>query len=410
MTGLLVTLVLFPVVGLAIGRIAGPVQPFLAGTGAIGAIVFVAGVLHVPIVATVIAIVVAAIVILIVRPAPKGPRLSYPIVPTILAAAIVIVLLTVTAIVPLDDYDGRAFWLLKAKAIAFDRSVDGPFFHLRESWDSRNQYPLLVPIDAGVLMIAGRDLDDRHVRWLYVLFAAGFALELRRRLGAWVAAAFLTLPVIASAATGAPSAYCDIALGAFAACAFFEIVDAVSPLRLGMWLSFVVLTKSEGLPLALLLLTIAAFVFRKRIGIAIAPFAIAAGALLFWRTRIPRSDEEPFARLIAGIPHHARTFVAYLGGFAREMVAIDRWGIAWIGVAVALIVLGIRRQWRPFALVVATIVPMIVLYAAVVAVSPWDRNVILGLAPRLLTQLVGPALYAYAASVSLLDGMPNDRL
>jgi len=414
--GLLVTVVLFPLVGLAVGRLVGPVQPFLAGAGAIGAIVFVASVLHAPLVATLIVLVVAAIVVLIVKRAPRREPASYPLLPTCIAAAIIFVLLAIAAIVPLEDYDGRAFWLLKAKAIAFDRSVDGAFFHQRETLDPRNQYPLLVPIDAATLLIAGRELDDRHVRWLYVFFAAGFALELRRRigtlcspaLGAWSAAVFLALPAIVNPAIGALSAGADIVLGAFAACAFFEIVEARSPLRLGLWLSFVALTKSEGLPLALLLFLIAAFVFRRRIAVAAVPLFIAIGTLLAWRSGVPSSDEQPVVRQIVTIPRHVHELVLYLVRFAHQSMAFESWGALWIAFFIAIVVLALRRERRTLLLVGATMLPMITLYAAVVAVSGWDPIAFESGAPRLLTHLLAPAFYA--VSVSLLDGMPNERL
>src|ERR1051325_8381835 len=344
--GLLATLVLFPLAGFALARVAGPMQPFLAGAGAVGAILFVTNAAGVPLVPMLVALVVASVVVLVVVRAPRREFIRYPLLPTLIAAVIAAALLAIAATVPLDDYDGRAFWLLKAKAIAVDRSVNGAFFHQHESFDPRNQYPLVVPIDAAVVMLAAHDLDDREVRWLYVFFAIGFALELRRRTGPWSAAVFLALPGIATQSLTAGS---DILLGAVTACAFFELVDAVSPLRLGLWLSFIALTKSEGLPLSLLLLVLRAFIFRKRIAVAAAPLFVAIATLLVWRSSVPRSDEPPFAHLIATIPQHAREFAHYLGGFATEMLAFANWGVLWMAVGVALIVLVSRRMWLPAA-------------------------------------------------------------
>jgi hypothetical protein len=304
MTGCIATLLLFPLVGVAVSRLVGRVQPFLAGAGAVGTLLFIAGVAHVPLRLAIGIIIAGSILILIVRRGKPAARIAYPPLPTAIAAVVSVWLLFMTAIVPLNDYDGRAFWLLKAKAIAHERQIDGPFFQQRASFSPRNQYPLLVPLDAAVAMMAGRELDDRQTRWLYACFGIAFALEIRRRIGAlvsaetgaWLAAAFLALPQIISASTGAASAGCDVPLGAFAAAAFFELVDGRSPLRLGMWLSFVTLTKSEGLPLAILLLLVAAFVLRKQAVAAAVPPAIAAAALLLWRTRVPRSDETPSPR------------------------------------------------------------------------------------------------------------------
>src|SRR4029079_18888810 len=174
---------------------------------------------------------ILAVIVLLALFGIVKPKLETPN-PILIAAAAW--LLIVTAVVPLDDYDGRAFWLLKAKAIAHERQVDGPFFQQRTSASPRNQYPLLMPADAAVLMLAGRELDDRHIRWLYACVAIAFALEVSRRLGPWFGAALLCLPEVFRAAQTASS---DVALGAFAAAAFFAIVEGKNPLQLGLWLS-----------------------------------------------------------------------------------------------------------------------------------------------------------------------------
>jgi len=75
---------------------------------------------------------------------------------------------------------------------------------------------------------------------------------------------------------------------------------------------------------------------------------------------------------------------------------------------IAIVVLALRRDHQTLPLIAATMLPMIALCATVVAVSGWEPIVFEGLAPRLLTHLLAPTFYA--ASVSLLDGMPNERL
>ena len=86
------------------------------------------------------------------------------------------------AIAPLNDFDGRAFWVLKAKGIAHERSIDGPFFH-GGTHDPRNQYPILIPLDGAVILSVAHDLDDRQLRWLYVALLAALALLVRERVG-----------------------------------------------------------------------------------------------------------------------------------------------------------------------------------------------------------------------------------
>ena len=394
MTGLLATIALFPAVGAAVSRLIGRVQPYLAGAGAVGALLFVLNLLHVPLLVALALIVAGTLAVLAWR--REMPRLHAPheLVPTLILAVVSAWLLFLTAVVPLDDYDGRAFWLLKAKAIAHERQVDGPFFQQRESASPRNQYPLLVPIDAAVTMLAGRELDDRHVRWLYALFAIAFALEVRRRLGAWPAAILICLPEVFRAANTAGS---DLALGAFAAAAFFPIAEEGPPLQLGFWLACAVLTKSEGLPLAALLFVVGAVVFRKRIVVAAAPFAAAISALLLWRERIHRSDEAHFTKLVFDWAQHLRQLRGTLLAFVEQLWTFANWGAFWIAVAAALLVLAYRRQWRTVALTTGVIVPMIALYAVSIAVTDFDLAQMDGLARRLLTHILGPALYALAA-------------
>src|SRR6185295_360351 len=110
-------------------------------------------------------------------------------------------------------------------------------------------------------------LDDRQLRWLYLGILAALALLVRERIatlvspavGAWCAALLVWIPQFAvETEGGALSAYNDIAIAAFAAGAFFELAEEVltrrggeaarsldREIRLGLWLAFLILTKSE---------------------------------------------------------------------------------------------------------------------------------------------------------------------
>src|SRR6185295_10630769 len=86
---------------------------------------------------------------------------------------------------PLTDFDGRVFWVLKAKAIAHEQSIDGPFFRGESTFSPRNRYPLLIPLDAAAVMGLARELDDKQVRGLYALTFLALLLVIRRRVGPW---------------------------------------------------------------------------------------------------------------------------------------------------------------------------------------------------------------------------------
>lgn len=418
MTGCLFTLIAFPLVGEALHRILGPVQRYLAGAGLTGTWLFLAGLagLRVSTAALILFACTALVIILRPRTEPRQ-RVHYPLLPDLILGCLAAWLLWTSSVVPLSDYDGRAFWLLKAKALAHEQHIDGPFFQLRTTSSPRNQYPILVPLDAALTMIVGRQLEEWHARWLYVCFGIAFALEVRRQigrffspvLGAWCGAALLSLPTILSHDFGAASAGSDVALGAFIAAAFFEIVAAESPLRLGVWLSFAALTKSEGFPLAILLLAIAAFTFRRRTAVAAAPLLVTLCSLFVWRARIPRSDENPFARMLFDLPGHRTRFYEFLRAFATQPLLLKAWGVFWLVFLVAICVLVIRRQFRTLLITSAVIVPMVILYAAVVAVTDWNPGVIIDLAPRLLVHLVGPAFYAIASAWAWRHSGPSNE-
>ena len=413
MTGAVVAVVFFLTIGLAVSRLVGPVQPWLAGAGFAGFILYVSAFLRLPLRAVAVALFVASVLTLIVlRRRVEQPRLKYPVLPTVMTAVAAIALAVIALIVPLNDYDGRAFWLLKAKAIAHEGRVDGPFFQ-GASWNPRNEYPLLVPFVAAVPMLAAGELDERHSRLVFVMFAVAMALEIRRRfalrgapaVGAWCAALLLWLPQIATDPDGsALSGYSDIALAAFTACAFFELIDATSPLRFGMWTSFVLLTKSEGLPLSFLLLLAGARVFRRNLGVLLVFYAPALMLLTIWRSWIPASDEIPFATLIFRLPQHWPELASSLGGFGEQFVALRDWGLLWVGVIAAFLMLLFRRQYRGAALAGAVVAPMIFLYASVFAVTGISMEALTGnIAPRLLTHLLGPALYVLGEASALLS-------
>lgn len=414
MIGLIATIVIFPAVGFAARRLVGTANSFLLGAGITGAWLFCAGIVHIPFALAAVLLLLATVASLVATRSSMWSdiRQDYPALPTIIAVIAAAWLLLVTTIVPLQDYDGRTFWLLKAKAVAHEGTVDGPFF-TGSTVSPRNQYPLLLPMDCALVMRISGSLDERHVRWLYACLPIAFALEIRRRfrgwfspsIAAWCAAVLMSIPqVLVRQDGGASSAYADIAMGAFAGCAAFEIIDRTSPARFALWLVFLTLTKSEGVPLALLLLAIAAFAWRRGAEIAAGPLSAAVALLLWWRTRVPQSDERDFVHIVLQLPNHWKRYGASLLEFARQPFVINNWGLLLVAFAGALIILIVRREWRPVALVASMMVPMIALYAAVFAVTDWAPIELTYLAPRLLTHLLGPMLFLVATAAHRLSG------
>jgi hypothetical protein len=403
MIGLLITLVLFPLAGCIAGRRTFS-ESFLTGVGVVGAALFVGGVLGVPFVATLVLVMCVAIARFVMQRGWNRPQ-SFAIAPTSLLIAPLLFLTFIAAITPLTDFDGRAFWLLKAKALAHDRSIDGPFFQNREVWSPRNQYPLLIPLDVATIMSLAADSDDHQFRFLYLGIFAALAFHLRNRLSkliepriaAWCAALFVWIPQFAiSDAGGALTAYNDIAVAAFVACAFFDLMEGERPLMFGVWLAFLTLTKSEGLPLAIILATIGAFSFRRRIVIAIAPIAVAAIALAAWRSGIPQTDEEPFLSRLPLLPERLDRILPAIGGVVRHAMSFNAWGIFWLAAIVGATLLAVRREWRPAAVIISVVGMYVVIYA----ISAWNPDHLIDQSvDRLLMHIAGPALFAISACV-----------
>ncbi|MEA2328516.1 MAG: hypothetical protein QOE68_3475 [Thermoanaerobaculia bacterium] len=404
MIGLLVTVLLFPLVGWSLGR-RGIGEAFLLGLGVTGSVLFIAGIAHVPLVIAFALLILASLVYVVLRRRPlQLPDLHSPW-PTILMAIPLLALTFAAAVTPLNDFDGRAFWALKAKGIAHERSIDGPLFH-GGTHDPRNQYPILIPIDGAVILSLAHSLDDRNLRWLFLGILAALALFVRERIGrlvspaagAWCAALLVWIPQFAvEPEGGALSAYNDIAIAAFAAGAFFELLDQQrrSEVRFGLWLAFLVLTKSEGLPFALVFLAIGAFVFRKRIFTPAVITSVATAALLIWRSRIPAGDEEDVFRLLPTIPEKLHRIGIAIAAFPRHMLLMPRWGFFWIAVIVAAIIAARidRRAW----LAIAVVASILAMYIAVYITTAWVPSELIAVtADRLLMHVIAPSLFLLA--------------
>ena len=367
----------------------------LFAIGACGATLFLAGVLHEPITPLIATMAVLIAIASSIRPVRKT-RVS------IVDLALIIPILAVivaACVIPLHDFDGRAFWMLKAKGIAHDQSIEGPFFQRGEMDAPRNDYPLLMPLDAATIMHFSGSLDDRLPRWLYVAVFVAFAWMVREELGGWAAALLVWIPAISVMPDGgATSAYCDIALGAFACGAFFEAVRGESAWRFGAWVAFVAFTKREGLPLALVLLVMGIFAFRKRIASGLIAPVIAIVSLIVWRARVAPGDEENLFTLASTLPEKLHRIPGAIAGLARHTVA-PVWALFWCAALVALIVLALRRQWRDFTLASLVIGGGLAISIVAYTATNWRQiDLINSSADRLLIHIVGPALYAMRRS------------
>jgi hypothetical protein len=433
MIGLLVTLILFPLAGWSLGR-RSIGEAFLFGAGLTGSILFLAGVIHAPLVVVLALIVVwgTGTAVWVLRHSPRPPSMHHPRLPTILMSLPFVALIFVAACTPLDDFDGRAFWVLKAKEIAREGAIDGPSFQAVTLDPRKNHYPILIPLDGAVILGIAHDFDDRQLRWFYLALLAALVLLVRERMGrlvspsagAWCAALLSWIPQFSvESEGGALSAYNDLAIAAFAAGAFFELMEEASrsgglavsasatpkwrdfgAIRFGLWLAFLVLTKNEGLPFAMILLAAGAFVFRKRITSSAIVAGTAAVALFVWRARIPPGGEEDIIGLLPTIPQKLHNLRAALAAFPRHMIAFSSWGAFWVAVIIAA-AFAIRVDRRAATIAIAVIASMLAVYCGVYVATEWVvTDLIAVTANRLLMHLAAPALFLLALGAQWWTG------
>src|SRR4029079_12450067 len=109
-----------------------------------------------------------------------------------------------------------------------------------------------------------------------------------------------------------------------------------------------------------------------------------------------------FASLIFNAPKNATRWAGAMSAFGKQIESFDDWGVVGFAIVASGAALLMRRQWKPVLQVLALTVPMIVLYAAIFAVTPWKLTDMSFLAPRLLTDFIGPGLYLVAAAASAI--------
>lgn len=371
------------------GRIAAF---FLLGSGINGMLLFVLGVAGVPLVRVTFLASLMATVLLCWTARHYVPRAEASAPAVLVLALPFAVALYLAGTRPLRDYDGRLTWMPKAEAIAREASIRGPFFHGERGLNLHNHYPLLVRLDVATL-------GTRAARFWYCLMPLAALLwccaAIRERHGAlasWLVATAAWLPRIVTAPEGgALSAYSDLSVMAFFGAAAISLPN---PALTGIWLACLVLTKNEGLLLALCLL-VAAARGRRSIAMIVPPLA-AAALLAVWRTSIPAAYDEQYSALFRELPSQWPRLAESISALAQHAIDLRTWGLFWIVAAIA-IAIGVFRR-NPIA--VATLLALGG-YSMTFAVTSWNINELARVsAHRLLTHLLVPALLVIAAMLT----------
>jgi hypothetical protein len=394
---LVLTLVLFPLVGAAAALLLQlPLPPsrvarfaflYLLGVGVNGAVLYVA----VPLVSlALVAFRWGSFATL-----REEPRERHGLATIVFALPLVVLLLS-AAVIPTRDYDGRVTWLPKARAIALEHSITGPFFHGERGLNLHNRYPLLLPLDAATVMRLSGDTRNEAARWIYVLIPICSLIVMRAMLRApWVAAAVAWLPVFTSIEGGALAAYSDFALGAFVGVAVLYLIESVTDARawrvVGVFAAFAVLTKNEGAALAIAIV-IAALLVRRSWWQLLAPIVLAEAILAYWRTLVPAAYDEQYEVLMRSLPHSLGRAPAALLAIVRHAADFSEWGLFWILVAAAIAICALRDRSPQFLIPLIVIVVALGAYTTALMVTSWRIEELANVAVnRLLSQLILPA-------------------
>ncbi|HEX7829642.1 MAG TPA: hypothetical protein VF787_08300 [Thermoanaerobaculia bacterium] len=423
MTAFLLSLAIFPLVGLATALLARfPLPPtrasraaflYLLGLGVEGAFLYALGALRVPLNAIAFAALpVIALPVIFVRRnratlvASRCEQLQ--ILASIVFAVPLVVMLFATAIIPTRDYDGRVTWLPKARAVALEASIAGPFFHGERGLNLHNHYPLLLPLDVGAVMNLSGDTRNEAGRWIY-LFAAIAGLVVMRGFlhawfastGAWIAAAVAWLPLLTTIEGGALAAYNDFTLAALLGVAVLYLIEGHA-LVAGLFAAFMILTKNEGTALALAVL-VAAIVARRFRWPMLIPVAIAEVIVVTARKLVLPAYDERYEVLFATLPRSLSRVPEAMTAIVRHAGEFREWGPFWIVVALAIVAGLFVARNRQFAIPLVAMVLAIGAYVAALTVTSWS---IADLAPvavnRLLAQLLVPGATVIATVVHAL--------
>jgi hypothetical protein len=332
---------------------------------------------------------------------------------------------------PALDWDGRMTWLAHARYIRSERSVDASTLREERWYVIHPRYPALLPVaQVAVQELFGCDDDERAVRPLYAAFylaVLGILYDAAaRRAGPGPAISAVLVSALVPQLSfvrdgGAAGALGDLPLGCFLgaglvllSCGARRIGDGLLG---GALLGGAVLSKSEGLPLALVALAVtapralhglrAAPSRRRQSGWSVAAAAVGLCALLLasWKSGIADRLGGLFRLDLARAPGR---LVALLPPVAREMTDLQSWSGFWLlfGLVALLGASAFRgRGVRPFVLFLALAAAVyLAAYASSVLMVPklvrftWNR---------FLVQLWVPAAVVFACALRVATGPLN---
>lgn len=217
--------------------------------------------------------------------------------------------------------------------------------------------------------------------------------------GGWVAAAMPWLGVLTTIEGGALAAYSDFTLAAFFGMAVLYLLASLedpAALRVvGLFAAFAVLTKNEGVVLALAILGAAVFVrglkSRGEWMWMLVPIVVAEGIVVRWRSLVPAAYDEQYEVLVSSLPASLDRVPFAMLAILRHAVDIPEWGGFWIAVVAAILAGAIWNRSKRFAIPLVTMAVALAAYVVALSITSWRIEELAAVAAnRLLVHLIVP--------------------
>jgi hypothetical protein len=278
-------------------------------------------------------------------------------------------------VTPVADWDGRMTWAVQVKFMRAETTALPSALTDATYYVSHPQYPPLLAV-VQVLGLEAVDApdDERAGRLLYALCLPAFLLivyDSARRAGDRTGASAAVLVavfcpfVVFNNHGGASGCYSDFPLACFFGAGVAALLDrpasCLGGTAAGLVLGAAVLTKNEGLPLALGAIALGAMVAaarmrrRRRFANPVASWLgattlvlAAAWLLRYWRSQIPnRFDEDYFAYVFAShmdVASMARRVALAAPVLVKRSLSLADWHLTWplLGTLLVLSWLGRR--------------------------------------------------------------------
>jgi hypothetical protein len=293
---------------------------------------------------------------------------------------------------PRAEWDAFAIWLFKAKVMLEEPVGSSYYFKDLTKSYSHLDYPLLVPsLVSSTWSFVGKanEYAGRGVLSLFYLGIMGVLYSgFRAYLPRTAAVAFVCLIAwIPTLVKHASVGTADVPFTFFVACAGLSLIrwtedgHVARLVHTGLFSAFALLTKQEGIALALALgagLLIVALTKRDRkhvlgIGLYVLIIIAVAGPWFDFRAELPRSHEDYGGRLsLSNIGGNLDRLHLVLTAAGRMMIDFSEWGSAWLVIGSIILL-----RWRS-AIEAKTLAIWMVLsvqacsYATAYIISPWD--------------------------------------